>query len=241
METTPAADAIASRKSGAIARAFIISGVLIAAMLAIHFTPVRAWLSDLDRLRDSLRGLGAWVYPVSVLAVALLVGCGVPRLLFCAIGGAVFGFWMGLLITQIGTLLGHYGAFLSMRWGGREWALCRWPKLERWARLVEDQGIAGVILVRQIPVHAMLTNLCLGLSHLKHRQFLIGTAIGILPEAIPATLVGAGLVKSSLKDSIGYIAIAAGAFAVIWIVCARAFGKMRGTAAGAELVKGMQD
>jgi uncharacterized membrane protein YdjX (TVP38/TMEM64 family) len=240
-EMTATAEGPHGKKFGALARVLLIVGVLVAATLAIHLTPVRDWLGDVDRLRDRLHGLGTWVYPLSVIAIAILIACGIPRLLFCAVGGAIFGFWIGLLITQIGTVLGHYGMFLFMRWGGREWALGRWPKLRRLAELVENQGVMGVILLRQLPVHSALTNLCLGLSHLKHRQFLIGSAIGILPEAIPATLIGAGLVKASLKDSAGYIAIAAAAFALIWIVCTRAFKKIRNTAAGADLVKGIQD
>jgi len=241
MENTPAAAAVDSAKPSALARLVLLAGLILAASLAIHLTPVRQWLGDVDRLRAALKDLGAWVYPLSIVTVAILIACGVPRLIFCAIGGAVFGFWVGLLVTQIGTLLGHYAMFLFMRWGGRDWALGRWPKLRRPAELVENQGVMGVILLRQLPVHAALTNLCLGLSHLKHRQFLIGSAIGILPEAIPATLIGAGLVKGSLQGSIGHIAIAAAAIAVIWIVCARALKKMRDTAAGTELVKGIQD
>ena len=102
--------------------------------------------------------------------------------------------------------------------------------------MIHDHGVLGVILLRQVPTHSMLANLCLGLSHVKHRPFLIGTTIGLLPEAIPATLIGAGLVKASLKDSIGYLAIAAGVFAAIWIGCAYAIRPMRASRAGAEIV-----
>jgi uncharacterized membrane protein YdjX (TVP38/TMEM64 family) len=133
------------------------------------------------------------------------------------LAGAALGFWLVLLITLLGTVLGHYAFFLFIRWGGREWVLHRWPKLRKWAQMIREQGVIGVILVRQIPAHSMLINLCLGLSHVKHRHFLLGTAIGVIPEAIPATLVGAGLVKASLKDSAGYLGVAAAAVAVLWI------------------------
>jgi uncharacterized membrane protein YdjX (TVP38/TMEM64 family) len=233
-------DAAPGNRKGAVWRALIIAAVLIAAVLTIHLTPIREWLKDAARVRQTPDELGPWVYPVTIIAVAALVSCGVPRLLFCALGGMLFGFWLGLLLTQAGTLLGHYCVFLFIRWGGRDWVLNRWPKLNRWADLIHEQGVVGVILIRQLPAHAMLTNLCLGLSHVKHRHFLIGTAIGLLPEAIPVTLVGAGLVKASLKDSAGYLAIAAGAFALIWIGGAYALKAMRRRQAGSEIVTGAE-
>jgi uncharacterized membrane protein YdjX (TVP38/TMEM64 family) len=213
--------------SGTLLRAVLIAVVLVAAVLAVHLTPIGAWLANVQRLRTTLAGMGVWVYPLSALAVAVLVACGVPRLLFCAAGGMFFGFWLGLLIAQLGTLLGHYGVFLFVRWGGRDWVLHRWPRLRKWADLMHEQGVVGVILVRQLPAHAMLINVSLGLSHVKHRHFLLGSAIGLLPEAVPATLVGAGLVKASLKDSAGYLSIAAGGVALLWIVCGYALRELR--------------
>jgi uncharacterized membrane protein YdjX (TVP38/TMEM64 family) len=136
----------------------------------------------------------------------------------------------------LSTVLGYYGVFLFIRWGGREWALHRFPKLGKWSRLIEGQGILGIILLRHVPIHGTVTNLGLGISNIKHRQFLIGTAIGIISEAIPATLVGAGIGKGSAKAIGGYLALAAVAFAIIWIGCAwgmKALKKRRGSAISA--------
>jgi uncharacterized membrane protein YdjX (TVP38/TMEM64 family) len=214
-----APDPATRNRAGAAVRLALIVAFFVAALLIVHFTPIRAWLGDANRLRANLAGLGFWVWPVSILAVAVLVSLGVPRLLLCAVGGMVFGFWIGLLITQIGSLLGHYAIFLFIRWAGRDWALHRWPRLHKWADLIHDHGIVGVFLVRQLPGHALLANLCLGLSHVKHRDFLIGTVLGLAPEAIPATLVGAGVVKASLLDTSGYLALAAAIVAMVWITC----------------------
>jgi uncharacterized membrane protein YdjX (TVP38/TMEM64 family) len=216
-------------------RPLLLAALLVGATVAVSLSPIRAWLQDLPRIRQSLASLGVWAYPVCVLAVALLVGCGVPRLLLCAIGAMVLGFWRGLLLTQLAALLGYYAIFAAVRWGGRDWVLHRWPNLRRWADALHDQGIMGVILIRQFPLHGTLTNLCLGLSAVKHRHFILGTAIGLLPEAIPIALVGAGLVKASLKDSAGYIAAAALAFAVIWIASGYALRALRRSRSAAAL------
>jgi uncharacterized membrane protein YdjX (TVP38/TMEM64 family) len=208
-------------------RLLLIAIVLAAAVVIVHLTPIRGFLADAHDLRQTLARMGAWLYPLTILAVAVLVPCGIPRLALCVAGGMVFGFWWGLLLVQLGTLLGHYLLFLLVRWGGRDWALARWPKLNKWSNLVHDQGIAGVVLIRQLPAHSLAINLALGLSRVKHRHFLIGTAIGVLPEAIPATLIGAGLVKTSLAHSAGYLVLATVAFAVFWIAGGYAFRSIR--------------
>jgi uncharacterized membrane protein YdjX (TVP38/TMEM64 family) len=217
-------------------RIIVLCVALIAVAIALHFTPIQSWLADAHQLRREVRELGFWKYPVTVLTVAVLVGCGVPRLLFCAAAGMVMGFWPGLITTQIGTLLGYYVAFLVIRWGDHDHALRRFPRLDRLASLVREQGVVGVILLRQLPLHGTITNLCLGLSGVKHRDYLIGSAIGLLTEAIPATLIGTGMVKGSFADTTRYIVIAVLAAAIIWIVGAWWLRKVRQTRSGQTLI-----
>lgn len=208
-------------------RVVLMGAVLIGALVLVYCSPIRIWLQDVNHVRQAIASLGIWGYPACALAVAILVGCGLPRLVLCAIGGIVLGFWWGFLLVTVGTTVGYYAVFLFVRWGGRDWVLHRWPKLRKWAELIHEQGIVGVMLVRQLPIHGTLVNLCLGLSHAKHRHFLIGTIIGLVPEAVPVTLVGAGLVKARLADSAKYLAIAAIAFGVVWIVCGYTLRAMR--------------
>ena len=224
-----------SHTSRGVLRPLLLAALLVGAIAAVYLSPLRAWLQDAPRIRQSLSSLGLWAYPACVLAVAILVGCGVPRLLLCGIGAMVFGFWRGLLLTQAGALLGCYAIFLAVRWGGREWVLHRWPNLRRWADTLHDHGVVGVILIRQVPLHGTFTNLCLGLSGVRHRHFIIGTAIGLLPEAVPVALVGAGLARASLRDSASYIAAAALAFAAIWVASTYALRALRRSRAAAAL------
>jgi uncharacterized membrane protein YdjX (TVP38/TMEM64 family) len=122
-----------------------------------------------------------------------------------------------LALTQGGAILGAYAIFCFVRWGGGDWLIQRKPRLRAVAETIGNQGMAGVVLARQIPIHGALINLCLGLSRVTHRQFLIGTTVGVFPEAVPVALVGAGLAKASLMDATGTVAIALLAFAVVWI------------------------
>jgi uncharacterized membrane protein YdjX (TVP38/TMEM64 family) len=220
----------------ALLRTIVLFVVLAGALAVVYFSPIRPWLQDTAAVRRSIAALGPWAYPACILAAAVLVACGTPRLLIAAVGAMVFGFWWGLALTQTGALIGYYAIFLFVRWGGRDWVMHRWPRLRRWADLLKDQGIPGVILIRQIPIHGTLTNLCLGLSGIKHHQFLIGSGLGLLPEAIPIALIGAGLVRGSFKDAVPYLIAAIIVFALVGLICARAFRAMRNTREGAALI-----
>lgn len=224
---------IAQKRPATTARRFVVAcAVLIATAAFVQLSPIKSLLREHP---DVVSTLGPAAYPLACFAIALLIACGVPRLLLCAAAGATCGFWIGLSLVEIGAIAGAYGLFCFTRWGGREYVLHRWPRLRALATIVGGQGVMGVILLRQLPLHGMLTNVCLGISHVKHRQFLVGTAIGLLPEAIPATLIGAGAAAAtSPQRLIAYFGAAAAAFALIWIVAsslARSLGRNR--AAGA--------
>jgi uncharacterized membrane protein YdjX (TVP38/TMEM64 family) len=212
-------------------RLAVIALVLAIGLTAVYFSPLQPWLKDWKQaaawVRNTVNDLGLWAYPICTLVSAILVACSVPRLLLCVIGGAAIGFLPGLVTTQLGTVIGYYAIFLFVRWGGRDIVHHRWPKLQHWADLISKQGSIGVILVRQLPIHGTLANLCLGLTHLKHRQFIIGTIIGLVPEAIPAALIGAGLARGSAQDAATYVAIAIGICAMIWIAYRIAMNRLR--------------
>jgi uncharacterized membrane protein YdjX (TVP38/TMEM64 family) len=190
-------------------------------------SPVRALLKDTVRLRQMIQAMGPLAYPVCLIVSAVLIGSGFPRLLLCGVASMVLGFGWGLGLTQGGALLGYYAVFCFIRWGGGDWISHKRPRLRAIADTIQDQGVVGVILARQIPLHGTLINFCLGLSRVKHRHFLIGTAIGMLPEAVPVALVGAGLVKSSFNESAGVLGLAVVAFLLLWIGSAYAFRRLR--------------
>jgi uncharacterized membrane protein YdjX (TVP38/TMEM64 family) len=213
---------------------------MIGAIAAISLSPVRGWLSDTLRVKQTISQMGLWTYPVCGLFAAVLTATGFPRLILCGLSAMLFGFWPGLLILHLASILGYYATFLFVRWGGRDWVLGKWPKLSGWARIVGDQGTMGVILARQLPLHGALINFCLGISHVKHRDLLIGTFFGLIPEAIPASLVGAGLVEPHGHVMARYMALAAVGFAIIWIYCGLMMRKLRRAAAAMPKGEGLE-
>lgn len=192
--------------------------VVAAAFALAYLTPARMYLADIQTIKRWLISLG-WLGPAAWMAIVFaLVAAGMPRLLFCPIGGLAFGFWHGLLWTQVATLAGYYALFLFVRWGGRGFVLRHWPRVGRLKKHFHTHSATlFVFAIRQLPISGLIINFLMGLSPIRHRHFLLGTAFGILPEAIPFTLVASGTVKLTSQNTPLYIAAAV---AVLLLVCA---------------------
>lgn len=57
-----------------------------------------------------------------------------------------------------------------------------------------------MILTRLIPVPGLIGTAALSLSPVRKRAFLLGSFIGLVPEAVPLLLLGAGLFESNTKQ-----------------------------------------
>ncbi|MFA5321601.1 MAG: VTT domain-containing protein [Smithella sp.] len=186
-------------------------------ILALYLSPLKQYRESILAFCEGINRYGALAPLIFTLSVAVLICIGIPRLLLCTIGGMLFGFYQGLLYSVIGTIIGSYIVFSVVRMAGRTFIISRYPKLNRFTKILERGGIPGVILARQIPIHGMVMNLILGLSPVKQSDFLIGSAIGFFPEAIPFTLIGTGVKQGSLGKSIAYIVIAVVILASLWL------------------------
>ena len=107
------------------------------------------------------------------------------------------------------TLAGYYALFLFVRWGGRDFVLRHWPRVGWLKEHFHGHSAAPLVFaVRQLPISGLIINFLLGLSPIRHHHFLLGTAFGILPEAIPFTLVASGMIKLTGRNTPLYIAAA---------------------------------
>lgn len=185
-------------------------------LTVIYFSPLRAYLGHWHDVSQKIRSFGALAPLVLTIGVAVLVAVGFPRLVFCVIAGMALGFWSGLLWAQLGTLLGNYVLFVIVRAGGRDWVERVVSKRAGLHSTIQQRGALGVVLARQLPLPGLVINLTCALLPIRHVDFLLGTIIGQLPQAIPCTLIGAGALEPSFKKSIGLIGLAVIASVFAW-------------------------
>jgi len=203
-----------------IKKALLLIGGLLALGVLTSLPPVRHFILDNQpRLKQFIHDCGPWAPVVFTASVAVLVGAGFPRLACHFLGGALFAFWGGLLWSTLGTMIGYSMVFFVVRrMGLRDALLRKHPSWQKLAERLKHNTVPAVILFRQIPMPGMVTNIVLGLSPIRRREFFVGTCIGLLPEAIPMVLIGSGLRKEDLGQTALYLFLAVALFIAVWIV-----------------------
>jgi uncharacterized membrane protein YdjX (TVP38/TMEM64 family) len=146
-----------------------------------------------------VQSLGAWG-PIAFIAGYTAVTVAVmPAFLLTLAAGALWGFWLGLLLAMSGAVSGATCAFFGARHGLRKYVaryVNRHPRLLAIDRAVESEGARLVFLLRLSPaVPFVLLNYVLGLSRISWRDHFIGL-LGMVPTA--AMYVYAGKVAGDL-------------------------------------------
>ena len=202
--------------TGETRRLLILALVVLALLLALHFTPLKAWIDDVQALKQQIRELGWKGYAGFGLASIAAIALGVPRLPLCALAGVLFGFVGGALVSLASGISGSYGAFLIARWGGREWAE---RKLAGTGKNLKDvltrPTIGSIFVARQLPVPGIVVNVAIGMLPTRHSTFLLGTALGYLPSTAIVALAGSSLGKESLAVAMTQVTLAMAALGAL--------------------------
>jgi uncharacterized membrane protein YdjX (TVP38/TMEM64 family) len=156
--------------------------------------------NSLAAVADYLRGFGVWAPLASLLLMAAQsVAAPLPGSLIASANGAVFGIWVGTLLSWLGGLLGGSLAFGIARWLGRDAVqrLVGRTRLAGMADLGQRDGFWTVLVARLIPLISFdLVSYLAGLSALRYRHFLLATAIGMLPGTFAWTALGHDLARA---------------------------------------------
>lgn len=202
-------------------RLLLLALVALGAVLVLHFSPLRAWLSDLQALKVQIGTYGWKAHVLYAAASVLAIAIGVPRLALCGLAGVLFGFIEGMAVGMASGVLGSYGAFLLARWGGRAWAERRLAGTsDRLRAILAKPDIASIFIARQLPVPGIVPNVLLGILPTRHSTFLIGSFLGYLPSNTIVALAGSSLGKDSLEKAIAQVSLSMaglGAFSLLLV------------------------
>lgn len=158
--------------------------------------------------------------------VALYVGLTViafPGAIPSAASGLLFGTALGTVLTVTGATIGATLAFLIGRRLGR--AQVERIAGERTARLdswLERRGFLAVLYARLVPlVPFNVLNYAAGLTSIRTRDYVVATAIGIVPGSFAYTALGGSIDDPASPEFIAAVALivilaAGGAIAARW-------------------------
>lgn len=175
---------------GRLRRQLYVLGALMCALLMLalawSFTPLHDWL-DVDRLVSGLRRLGQRFGPAAAIgcfAFACIIA--VPLTFLTLVSIVAFGPSAGAAYALLGATLASVVSYGAGRALGRE--AVRHLAGERIndisARLAR-RGILAAIAMRLVPLAPFaILNMIAGSTHIRLRDFLIGSTLGMLPSTL---------------------------------------------------------
>jgi uncharacterized membrane protein YdjX (TVP38/TMEM64 family) len=168
-----------NRKTAAIKAAFLFVFIVTAVVL-VRFTPVKVYFS-VDRLRLLLETAGFWA-PLAYIVVYVAGIClFLPGTLLTALGGAIFGPYLGFVYAWLGAVFASSIAFYIGRYLGRDFASSLiGDKLKKYDDAIARNGFATVLYLRLVYFPFTPMNFGMGLTKVRFTDYFAGTALGIM-------------------------------------------------------------
>ncbi|HEY0844770.1 MAG TPA: VTT domain-containing protein [Noviherbaspirillum sp.] len=197
----------------------IVAIMLALLAIAWRWTPLRDWvnLASLIAVAHNLEAMP--LTPVAVVSSYVLAGMMmVPVTLLIAVTGIVFGPAFGLVYALIGSLLSASVAYGVGHWLGRETVQrLLGQRINSLSRRIARRGILAMVVVRILPIAPFtVINIIAGASHIRFRDYLIGTLIGMLPGITMTVTFVHHLAEAVRNPSMGTIAVLAGVAAALF-------------------------
>jgi uncharacterized membrane protein YdjX (TVP38/TMEM64 family) len=190
--------------------------------LAWNLTPLSALL-DAKTIEGAMAELAtsAWA-PLYVIAAFLLGGLvALPLMLLITATTAAFGPVLGFAYAAAGSLSSAALTYLVGAWLGRR-ALERvvGPRLNRIRARLQRSGVFAIATIRLVPIAPFtVVNMAAGATGVALSDYILGTALGLLPGLLTLAALGTQIVDFIVNPSLSGMALLA-AGVVAWIMMA---------------------
>lgn len=142
---------------------------------------------DAGWVREKVAALGVWGYPGFVALFALGELIHIPGMVFVVAGALAYGKVQGFFVSLAGALVSVTVSFVVVRAvGGRALAGLERPLVQKMLARLEARPISTVILLRTVLWLAPPLNYALALSTIRLRDYLLGSAAGLV---LPVLLI----------------------------------------------------
>jgi uncharacterized membrane protein YdjX (TVP38/TMEM64 family) len=181
------------------ARLVLLAALFVGLFVIGYLLDVTAYLTQ-ERIEGMVEAAGPWGFVVFAALFSLGELAHVPGIVFIVVGSILWGPWAGGAISYASALASVSVAFaIVRRVGGQPLASMQRP----WMRLamlrLETRPVTTVAILRLVFFMLPALNYVLALTPVRYRDFLIGSAIGLVPGVI---LVSSGV--SGLASWLGW-------------------------------------
>ncbi|RMG27612.1 MAG: TVP38/TMEM64 family protein [Gammaproteobacteria bacterium] len=179
-----------------------------------HNTLDKAWIDA------SVRGRGLHGELVYLVTGGLAVAGGVSRQLISFLGGYAFGLVSGFLLAMAASVLGCVLAFFVARLLGRGWVVRHYGhRVRRVDAFLHENPFTMTLLVRLLPVGSnLVVNLAAGVSRIRFWPFVVGSALGYVPQTLVFVLIGSGItVEPVVRIGLGVVLFVVSGMLGFWL------------------------
>ncbi len=172
--------------------------VLIASLVAlawlVEITPLRSLL-DKTWVEQDVLGKGINGELLFIGMGALAVALGAPRQAMSFLAGYAFNVALGTALGVVTTVGACLLDFYYARWFGRALVTARFrERVRRIEAFVQENTFTMTVLIRLLPVGSnVATSLAAGVSGVRAMPFVLGSALGYIPQTFVFALVGSGI------------------------------------------------
>lgn len=151
---------------------------------------LQAWITSAPAWREN-----PWTFLVVMAGYTGALLVMFPLSLMVALTGLLFGPTWGFLYATLGTLTSSVASYWVGRQLGRDALMAYGGRhLRGMSRYLARRGIRTMTLINLLPLAPFtLTNMMAGAFHLRFRDYMIGSTLGIVPGLAAVTLLGSQL------------------------------------------------
>jgi phospholipase D1/2 len=185
-------------------RAMLVAAVVAAMVLIARNVDFGTYASveGMRALVDAWGALGPLVFMAVFIAGFFIPG---PEILFAALGAMLFGRLPGFCYAYLASMIGTTLTFAIVRYTAQDYMQRairdRFPRLQALDERLASHGVRTVVFLRLFLFLSPPLNWTLGASRVSLRDYVAGTALGILPGlSFTAYLADAIAQAGSAKD-----------------------------------------
>ncbi|MDA0654365.1 MAG: VTT domain-containing protein, partial [Proteobacteria bacterium] len=177
-----------------------VAFAILAGIVAVWRWSPLAEIARPEVLADwGLRLRGQWWGYAAAIGIFLAAGFVVfPASVLIAAAALVFGPMTGIAVSYAGSLVSAIGGYLVGELLGRRGlqVFLSGGRLQAVSEALAKRGILSVALIRQVPLAPFsVVNFVAGMSHIRFVDYVVGTAIGIVPGVVAITLMTGQLLR----------------------------------------------
>ncbi|MCL7940473.1 TVP38/TMEM64 family protein [Halomonas sp. ATCH28] len=188
---------------------------------------LKQWIAQSPQWRDS-----PWLF---LVVIGIYVGgllVMFPLSILVAVTGLVFGPTWGFVYATLGTLASSVVSYWVGRRLGRETLMTYGGRhLKGMSRYLARRGIRTMTVINLLPLAPFtLTNMMAGAFHLRFRDYMIGSTLGIVPGLAVVTLLGSQLGALVTATDRGELlwSLAGLAAGIVMLVALRQYSRRKG-------------